>query len=366
VPMALLPDMLEVVLSHVGTLTLHRAMRVNRDWCGVARRPQLHRVIAINGRRCHKLPAALELLAAAYEESSSIEFDLVYGFVPPANHEFDVESGLFLPLPEKPKGSGVGGIVKRSLSFGKSKKKSKDDLTSSTPRMSATAQAPAADAEPPPLNLEPRLLKIPKNAEGMIQVTFKAHATTNELIIGLVGDGSPAQAAGVEIGDAVLALQGNMIECDGEFALDDARAILQQSSHHDSVELMVQTKLRTEVIEFSCKEVGAPRNFLGLSFHSFDGDTAVRITGMAGPAAKSGRIALGDRITAVNGIRVNHAQTLSDHIAHIARTDDYVTFEVALGYAPGEGLWYGSDADPSASTPRKAKRSFSFGRKPKH
>jgi hypothetical protein len=49
VPMALLPDMLEVVLSHVGTLTLHRAMRVNRDWCGVARRPQLHRVIAING-----------------------------------------------------------------------------------------------------------------------------------------------------------------------------------------------------------------------------------------------------------------------------------------------------------------------------
>ena len=57
VPFALPPDMLEMVLSHVSTMTLHRAMRVSRDWCHVARRPQLHRVIAVSGFAPHlKLP----------------------------------------------------------------------------------------------------------------------------------------------------------------------------------------------------------------------------------------------------------------------------------------------------------------------
>ena len=47
-----------------------------------------------------------------------------------------------------------------------------------------------------------------------------------------------------------------------------------------------------------------------------------------------------------------------------------VEFEVALGYTAGEGLWYGHAEEGRetipANTPRKAKRSFSFGRKPKH
>ena len=63
-----------------------------------------------------------------------------------------------------------------------------------------------------------------------------------------------------------------------------------------------------------------------------------------------------------------------------------MTFEVAHGYAPGEGLWYGTESGiqqmseaeaiaaeqellsnraQQAPPPRKPKRSFSFGRKPK-
>ena len=125
--------------------------------------------------------------------------------------------------------------------------------------------------------------------------------------------------------------------------------------------------MRTEQIYFAQKEPGAPRDFLGLSFYSFPDDKAVRVTGLAGPAIKSGRIAVGDRIVAVNGVRVNHAQTLSDQIGACARSDDYVVLDVALGYSDREGLWYGAqDGAGGGDAPKKVKRSFSFGRKPKH
>lgn len=120
-----------------------------------------------------------------------------------------------------------------------------------------------------------------------------------------------------------------------------------------------------QVIEFGAQTPGAPRNHLGIDFYSFPEDNAVRVTGLSGSAAKSGRLALGDKIVSVNGIRVNHAMTLSEHITALSASCDYVTFEVALGYAAGEGLWYGQGSSGS-DTPRKAKRSFSFGRKPRH
>ena len=329
------------------------------------------KVIAINGTRTTDLNQAVELLKKAAEEHLETELELLYGFDAPPEYEFDAESGLYMPARASQAGSAkTGGFaaVKRTLSFGKRKKAA---LQSSAPKGKATssrfARGPSKGTPPPVLNLEPRLLDIPKNDAGMIQVTFKAHAVTNELIIGLVGEGSPAQLAGVEVGDAVLALQGNMIESDGEFALDDARSILQQTSHFRTVELMVQSRVRTETLEFAAKEPGAPRNYLGLSFYSFPDDLAVRVVGVSGPAAKAGRIAIGDRIVSVNGVRVNHAETLSAHIGALARTHDYVTFEVALGYAAGEGVWYGGDAEhKDGDAPRKAKRSFSFGRKPRH
>ena len=357
------------------------------------------RLIAVNGIRCGEMASALELLERASNEGLEVELDLVYGWIPPVDHHFDPESALFVAKTEPKTGFG---IVKRSLSFGKKKGSKAASASSSQPEAAGSGTATGI----PIINFEPRHLDIPKNDKGMIQVTFKAHAITGELIIGLVGEvrpstrhrtsprttrtprappprmhashltrslgllrvqGSPAAMAGVEVGDAVLAVQGNMIESEGEFALDDARTILAQTSHFDTVELMLQTKTRQETLEFRQKEPGAPRIYLGLSFYSFPGDSSVRITSVHGPAAKANRMALGDRIIAVEGIRVNHAQTLSEHVAAIARTSDYITFEVALGYAGGEGLWYGQDGggdDPDK--PRKAKRSFSFGRKPRH
>jgi len=195
----------------------------------------------------------------------------------------------------------------------------------------------------------------------------------------------PAALAGVEVGDAVLAINGESILGEsGDEDLEFVRQVLIDSSHLESIELMVQKRMRTEVIEFGQVGVGGPKNVLGLSFYSFPNDWAVRVTGLTGAAAKSGRVALGDRIVAMNGIRVNHAETLSRHIAQAGLTSPYVTFEVGLGYCQDEGLWYGegkghqppaptggSNSPPStpsgeeAATPRKVKRSFSFGRKPR-
>jgi hypothetical protein len=73
---------------------------------------------------------------------------------------------------------------------------------------------------------------------------------------------------------------------------------------------------------------------------------------------------------AVNGIRVNHAETLQAHIAEFCKRDEYVDFEVALGYQPEEGLWYGKDvsvgSDEQPEEKKKPKRSFSFGRRTVH
>ena len=136
----------------------------------------------------------------------------------------------------------------------------------------------------------------------------------------------------------------------------------------------------------------APKTYLGLDFYTFSDDYAVRIVQLCGPAAKCGRLALGDRVVSMNGVRVVHAQTLSALIAKASRTDNSVTFEIAHGFADGEGLWYGkehvaihaerdgartslsadlyADGDGdgeggTAAPTRKPKRSFSFGKRPK-
>jgi len=248
-----------------------------------------------------------------------------------------------------------------------------------------TAAAPA-DAPPPleDLDQEPRLLLIEKNAAGKIEVTFRPHEVTGELIVAQVGTNSPAERAGACVGDRVLALQGAIFEAGGDEDLEHARTVLQHSASSPTIEMIVQTRVRHERLEFGQEFVGGPKTKLGLTFYSFPDDTTVRVTKMVGAAAKSGRFALGDRIVSVNGIRVNHAQTLSDHIAEFCKRSDCVDFEVALGYQAEEGLWYGKEVEgdaafaessrdsPSRAIPaspapaRKAKRSFSFGRRPAH
>ena len=322
------------------------------------------KLVAINQTPVNDLGQAVGLLSAS-DLGLEVELEFLYGFIPPADHEFDAACGEFLPVVAK-KGPG---IVRRSLSFGKKKKKARE-AEQATPR--EHVQEPI-----PELNFEPRMLSIPKNAEGRICVTFKIHDITNELMIGLVGEGSPAAMAGVEVGDRVLALGAKATGCeffDNPGGLEDievARQVLIAAEHEPEINMVVQTRMRTEIAEFgySPNGFGGPKDYLGLSFYSFEGDASVRITGITGPAEKANRFGLGDRIVAVNGIRVNHAKTLSNYIK--AASDmgaPAVEFEVALGYQKAEGLWYGEEvaAKDDEDKPRKAKRSFSFGRKPKH
>lgn len=158
----------------------------------------------------------------------------MYGFIPPANHEFEAESCTWVPRANE--STSVVGMVRRSLSFGKKKKGE-----------GSTSRSAPPPAPIPEISTEPRLLNIPKNSEGMIQVTFKAHEVTGDLIIGLVGDNSPAAAAGVEVGDLVLAVQGDVVEVSGGEALDAARNALAKTARLNTVELLLQTKIRTEV-----------------------------------------------------------------------------------------------------------------------
>ena len=129
------------------------------------------------------------------------------------------------------------------------------------------------------------------------------------------------------------------------------------------------TSLRTEVLPFGARDLGGPKDYLGVELHAFEDDKWVRITDLQGPAAKSGRLALGDRLTRINGTRVWNAEAARALIAHACRRNAEVEVEVALGHSPSKGLWYGAeDSSQSAvsSGLKQVKRSFSFGRKPRH
>ena len=148
-------------------------------------------------------------------------------------------------------------------------------------------------------------------------------------------------------------------------------ALLRQAESK-SVEICVDTGIRTEVLTFGAKELGAPKNYLGMELHSFDDDIAVRVTDVNGPSLKSGRVAIGDKIVSVDGVRVRSADEARAVIEQSSRRNESVELELILGFSHNKGLWYGSpEENPEGegavqNTPRKAKRSFSFGRKPKH
>lgn len=366
--LTLLHDEGRVVVSGLDGL----AMKSGRIMLG-------DRLVSVNGTPCRDLQHAADMLTATDLELE-VELEFTYGFVAPKNHEFDAASGTFLPVvKDKPL-----GIVKRSLSFGKNRKK-RANASGDTPRASGSGMSAeaAAATEPsiPEIDFEHRMLSVDKNDEGRICVTFKVHDITGELIVGLVGEDGPAWRAGVQVGDRVLAMGAKATGCEffdqgGLEDLDLARRVLEAAANERTIEMVVATRMRTEVLEFghSPESLGGPRNFLGLTFFSFPDDIAVRITGIRGPAARSGRFGLGDRIVAVNGIRVNNAETLKKHVETIALTQNQVEFDVLLGYQHDEGVWFGKEgqgATPRAggdgeTTARKPKRSFSFGRKTKH
>ena len=80
------------------------------------------RLIAVNGARIVGIDHAVELLKKAADAGDETVIEMIYGFAPPENHEFEAESGLFVPKREEAKSGGFGQAVRRSLSFGKKKK----------------------------------------------------------------------------------------------------------------------------------------------------------------------------------------------------------------------------------------------------
>ena len=321
-------------------------------------------LLAVGGVRVHDLETAVGLLQS---DALEVELEFAYGFLPPKDADFDATLGVYV---ERRPVSGLQ-LVRRSLSFGKKKRSAGGGGGEPTPRLAESASSSARDPssrDPSPreLDTETRLVTAPKNDEGRIMVTYKVHAVTGELMVAMVGADSPAERAGVEVGDRVLAIQGEVLEAGGEDDLEAARIALGRTARQRTVDMVLQKRVRREVLEFGQEWVGGPRTKLGLTFFSFPDDIAVRVTAVSGAAAKSGRIALGDRILSVNGIRVNHAATLSQHIAEICKREDYVEFEIALGWQAEEGVWYGKEAERDDGEKRKPKRSFSFGRRPAH
>ena len=328
------------------------------------------KLISINGTPVTGLQHCVDLLTAE-DLGLEVLLELTYGYLPPKDHEFDPVSGSFVPyVPKK-----QPGVVRRSLSFGRKSRgwKKKEAVEPATKKLPAAEDVSEADGIPE-IDTEVRMLSIEKNAEGKICVTFKIHPVTGELMIGLVGAESPASRAGVEVGDRVLALGSHASGCEffdegGQVDFEKARDILLACKDDPILEIAVQKRIRTEVMEFGYAPegpIGGPKDVLGMTFHSEKGDKAVRVIGLVGAAAKSGRMALGDQIMSINGIRVNHAETLSDLIREEGRCSDTVELEVLLGYQAAEGLWFGTEMPNKPDEPRKAKRSFSFGRKPKH
>ena len=91
------------------------------------------RILSINRTRFVDLQSAVDLLMA-FMASEELELELVlsYGYVVAENAEFDPASGLHVP---KVKPLGLGGAVRRSLSFGKRKKGGAGGATpAATPR----------------------------------------------------------------------------------------------------------------------------------------------------------------------------------------------------------------------------------------
>lgn len=154
-------------------------------------------------------PVPLLCLRTTRSEDLEVVLEFVYGYLPPADHDFDPASGTYIPTAAPKKGPG---LVRRSLSFGKKKRAAEKPKR----RPAAVLEAEAMEAAEaiPELDTEVRMLSIAKNDEGRICVTFKIHEVTGELMIGLVGEGSPAALAGVEVGDRVLALGSKAAGCE--------------------------------------------------------------------------------------------------------------------------------------------------------
>ena len=381
-----------------GTMTVEvndiipngRAAKSGRFSCG-------DRILTINDTKVTGLLSALELLAGS-AGADSVEFELTAGFKPLESHAFDKQTGKFM---HKQEDTGGGGAVRRSFSWGKKKRasgggpapagSSLDDVASPLKALgglkieSAAAAAVAMEAArllgaEKELNMASRSLTIRKDKRGLLGLEIEPHAVTGELMISLIGSGSPASLASIEVGDKVLEINGysfayagsdeHAAPHGGDPTLTPQQQLMNRvsralSAWTEACTLKVCTSLRTEEMAFGSRDLGGPKDYLGLELHSFDDDVAVRVIDLKGPALKAGRVALGDRITRIDGVRVWNTDAARSLIAQACRRSDFVTIELALGHSPGKGLWYGGEPEDGVERPKTVKRSFSFGRKPR-
>ena len=309
------------------------------------------RLVSVNGTPLYGLDdpqQGAEGLLSASASGDEIFLEFAPGMLTPDDCVFDFRERCY-----RRKEALVASPIKRTFSWGKKGKK--------------------ASAGIPAVSTEIWDASVKKDSEGKLGVTLAMHEVTNELIIGIVSSGSKAEKAGLEAGHKVIAIQGvapsSAVQPDD--VLNAAYRIL-RDPRANPITFTVQNSLRTEVIPFGQSELGGPRDSLGVHFYSGSGDTAVRIIKLEGTGKKSGRLAVGDKVTAINGQRVADAKTLNEIIARAARTSDDAELEVLQGYAAQEGLYY-SEAGDKGDAPKGGgggalkivKRSFSFGRKPR-
>ena len=96
----------------------------------------------------------------------------------------------------------------------------------------------------------------------------------------------------------------------------------------ESTALKVCVSLRKETLAFGARDLGGPKDYLGLDLFAFEDDKAVRVIDVKGPALKAGRVAVGDRVTRVDGVRVWNADAAHSLIAQAcAKSVAYPTYE---------------------------------------
>ena len=144
--------------------------------------------------------------------------------------------------------------------------------------------------------------------------------------IGYVKPGSPAEAAGIKVGDVILEIQGQKpVSFDGKFdavttmvALSDGEKIemLVQRSGEESP-LVIQTGY--EIPETAWYRRSAMRQ-IGIGGR---GDVFVRYVMPHSPADKAG-LKLGDKILEVNGIPVLNGRTITDQTKNSAVPVNYL------------------------------------------
>jgi hypothetical protein len=172
--------------------------------------------------------------------------------------------------------------VKRSFSWGKRKKAQAEKVAAGTP-VALSEEATVVTIDPVPASFE---------------LGLELHAVTGDVFVSYVGP----SISGIEPGDNVLAIDGMPLDGGDMDALLEARQMLRDS--RQAVQLILQRhSVRREMLVRHAALRGTSLDKIGLTLSEDRG--YVVVTDMGGIAGKSRRVAVGDRLIAINGTRVS-------------------------------------------------------------